>query len=351
MLPFSRRSIPFFLCLALAFASGCQANPSPSAQTQTPAPTQELTPTRVPSQAPTPVPPPLGSAENPILMGMVYPGDDPQAADAANTLAQQLSAKTGLLVKAIVGTSYETLLAALHQGKTHIAWLPPLTYLLASERGSASVALMSNHFGVYAYGVQFLANAESRFTPYFDPATNQSTADAAHALVQFAGKHPCWVEPASASGYIVPAGLLAQESIPTLPAVITQDHTAVVRALYIKGICDFGATFAISGDPRTASSIQTELPDVMNKVVVIWQTGPIIPNLNISYDSGMHQAIRQKLTDAFMDISRTQDGQKLLTEATRYEISGLQPATDADYQTLKDLVAASQSDLTLLIGK
>jgi phosphonate transport system substrate-binding protein len=276
---------------------------------------------------------------------MTFPGG------TADDLAKQLSEKTGYTVQTVQFATYAELIEALNQRKIQAGWLPPLTYLLAYQRAVAQVGLVTNHFGVYTYGTQILANAEDHYTVYFDSAKNQSTADAADALRQFAGKRPCWVDPTSASGYVLPKGVLAIESILPGPEVITQDHTAVIRALYTRGICDFGATFGIMGDPRTASSVQKDLPDVMQKVLIIWQTPAIIPNLNLSYAWNLPTPVRAKLNDALLSLAQSKDGLAALTASTGYQIDGLKPVDNSFYNDLMNFVQASGVELSSLVGK
>ncbi len=339
------------LAAGLSFMSGCEEDTPTPAPTVTPTPTQPL-PTAVP---PTPTPYPLGSIQNPIQIGVV---NETSQGDQAATATQKtdqlgglLSEKSGYTIHVASQASYSDLLTAMEEGKIQAAWLPPLTYLSASQREIAQVDLVANHFGVYGYGMQILANVADNFSVYYDPVKNQSTADVQDALRQFAGKRPCWVDPTSASGYVLPKGIFASESIQTGVEVITQDHTAVIRALYTRGICDFGATFAVIGDPRTASSIQKDMPDVMQKVIVIWQSPAVIPNLNFSFAADLPQAMRSKISDALLDTARSKEGLDVLTATTGYEIDGLKPAEDTLYKDLALLVKASGIDLTTLIGK
>jgi phosphonate transport system substrate-binding protein len=339
------------LAAGLSMMSGCEeATPTP-APPATPTPTQPL-PTAVPA-TPTPYPP--GSIQNPFQIGVVSETSQGDQAAASTQKTDQLggliSEKSGYTVHITPLDTYSDLLTAMQQGKIQAAWLPPLTYLSASQRGIAQVSLIANHFGVYGYGTQILANVADNNTVYYDPVKNQSTADAQDALVQFAGKRPCWVDPTSASGYVLPKGIFASESIQTGVEVITQDHTAVIRALYTRGICDFGATFAVIGDPRTASSIQKDMPDVMRKVIVIWQSPAVIPNLNFSFAADLPQSMRSKISDALLDTVRSKEGQDALTATTGYEIDGLKPADDTLYDDLAFFVKASGVDLATLIGK
>jgi phosphonate transport system substrate-binding protein len=286
-----------------------------------------------------------------LVIGWVLdPGNNDGSTSSAG-VAEQVAAKTGYSIQSAISPSYTDLLDALRIGEANIAFLPPLTYLIAQNEKIASVALLTNHFGVYHFGSQFLANTASQFTLYFDPVASKSTADAAHALVQFAGKRPCLVDPSSASGYILPLGILAAESIQTAPAVIAQDPTSVVRALYAKGICDFGVTFAISGDPRTAESLQPDLADATTKIPVIWETDPVIPNLNLSFSTLMTTAMRIKLRDGFLALAQDQSGRDLLSKASGYEIADMRAVGEDEYDALRHYVDALGVDLETLVGK
>jgi phosphonate transport system substrate-binding protein len=334
--------------LAGLLLSACNTDQQPNGRT--PTPTLTLTPTFPPTLTPTPHP--LGSTENPFVVGLVSPEEDPQIAAAAVELARQLSDQSGVAVTGRVLTSHAALLQAMGEGSIHITWLPPMTYVYASQRGLAEAALLTNHFGVYQYGAQFLANTERGFQPYFDPISGLNSADAMTALQQFDGLRPCWVEPLSVSGYIVPAGLMAANNYQTQTPVFIQSQTAVIRALYIRGICDFGATFAISGDPRTASAVQVDLPDVMNRILVIWRSDAVIPNLNISYLAGLSEGNRLTLNNAFLEIASSQDGLALLElSAGNYEIAELRAIDDSLYNPLRVLIQAANINPLEMIGR
>lgn len=331
--------------LALILSGCLSATP-----TLTPGPIETATPTPLPTATATPIP--LGNPENPLVLGLVAlnPGD--QLDQPAENLAEKLSKGTGVAVKARVFIGYKELLDAMSAGKAHIAWMPPLTYLYASKYGIAEVVLLTNHFGVYLYGTQFLANAGSGFAIYFDPLSGQNSANADTALAQFAGKKPCWVDPDSTSGYILPAGMLALRSVNIQPPAFTQSHAAVVRTLYVKGVCDFGATFAISGDPRTASSVLADLPDALNRIPIIWRSDALIPNVNLALIAGLHDDQRQALIATILDLSKTQEGRTLLSDtAGGYEIEAIKPVEDSIYDPLREVVKALNLSLSDLIGK
>lgn len=336
--------------------AGCKPTPTPSpTPTVTLTPTAEATPTPeispTPLPTPTSTPEPLGSPGNPLVIGLVPFQKDPQVSPNLIELARQLSTRTGLSVQGKVYDAYPPLVAALDDHQVHITLLPPLTYIFAHQRGLVDVALLSNHFGVYSYGVQFLAHADSGFSPYFDPTADKSLTTATLALQQFAGKRPCWVDNKSVSGYVLPAGILADAGITTLDPAIVQSFGGVVRALYIQQICDFGVTFAISGDPRTASSIQDNLPDVLSKVIIIWRSDALIPNQNVAYAASLENSLRQKVTDAFLALVKTTEGKTVLSTANQYNIDDFKVIDDATYDMLRLYQKASGVDLKTVVGR
>lgn len=336
------------LSLLMMLFSACGGGAPPASLT--PTVTLTATPTLRASSTPTPLP--LGSVENPFIIGLVTETNDPQIIGAGNAISERIWQDTGMLTLPRAYPSYTALLDAMAAREAHIAWMPPLTYLYASDRGVAEAVLLTNHFGVYQYGAQFLANVESGFTPYFDPISGLSSADAATALGQFQGMRPCWVEPQSPSGYILPAGLLEVNEIGTLPAVMSQSHTAVVRSLYIKGVCDFGATYATVGDPRTASAVQGDLPDVMNRVLILWVSDAVIPNVSLSLVSGLSERERQLLTESFLRIAGDPDGLSILSiSAGNYEIEDLRAIQDNLYDPLREVVDALDIPLREAVGK
>jgi len=333
--------------ISLLLASACGTGRTGNA---TVTPTLTVTATFPPTLTPTPQP--LGTGTNPFVIGLVSDTGDPQIDAAAGELARQITSLSQVSVTGRVFPSYHQLLESMDEGEIHAAWMPPLTYLYASERGIADVILLTNQYGVYQYGTQFMANVDSGFTPYFDPISGLSSADAVTALEQFRDLRPCYVEPQSASGYILPAGLLQWNQIPAQPAVLGQTHTAVVRALYIKGVCDFGATFSVSGDPRTASAVQDDLPDVMNRVLIIWRSDAVIPNLSLSLLAGLSEGDRQVLTTSFLELSKSPEGRALLSlSANNYQIEEVRVVNDEIYNPLRQAATALNINLRESIGK
>lgn len=339
-------SVLFFLVIATSMLAACT---TPTA-TPTVAPAEPTTAPAEPTAAPTVAPTaaaPLGTADNPIIMAQAPSATTQELISGGEAVAAKLSELTGYTIKVVVPNSYAALVEAMGSGNAQIGWLPTFAYMLAKEKGYANVALAVIRSGSDHYGAQYIANVASGFTAYFDPATNKNTADAATALKQFDGKKPCWTDPLSVSGYIIPLGFLNNLGIKTLPGAFVQGHPTVVTAVYAGGICDFGATYI---DARTNKALAEAHPDVLDKVVVIWRTDPIIPNDNVSIASSVPADVKDKLVNALVELASTDDGRTLL-KSGGFDVEGLKPVDDTFYDQFRVYLQASGIDVTTLYPK
>jgi phosphonate transport system substrate-binding protein len=226
----------------------------------------------------------------------------------------------------------------------HIGVLSPIGYLLASSQGYVEAAFARQQSGTVFYGAQFITRSDAGFISYYDPFTNENSADAAVALVQFKGKKPCWTDDHSPSGYIVPLGFLNDAGVQTLTPAFVTDHPTVVRAIYAGGICDFGATYI---DARAYPGLGDKYQDVMKKVVVIWRTPPIIPYDTLVFARDMDEDQRRSLIRAFVDIMSTANGKSAMQ--TLYGFDAMQVVQDSQYADFRNAVKASGLDLADLI--
>lgn len=340
------------LVLSSIVLSAC-AQPT-AAPTQAPEPVATEAPvvTEAPTAAPTEAPKELGTTENPIIIALAPSATAEQLTVGGEAIAAKLNELTGLTYQVIIPNSYTALIEAMASGNAHVGFMPTLAYLLGKQAGAMDVKLVVVRNGSDFYGAQFIAHADMGFTPYFDPATNTNTADAATALAQFEGKRPCFTDPLSVSGYVIPSGVLKEQGVNFKTPAAVQGHPAVVQALYagvtVSGetktgaICDFGATYI---DARTSDKIHA---DVMDKIVVIWRTDNIIPNDNISFSTAMPEDIGQKVYDGFVAMTADEAGLEILKNAG-YEIQGLKPAEDSFYDAFRSALQASGVDITTMV--
>jgi len=340
-----------FSLLSLIFVACVPETPTPTPTIPpTETPTADLTPTSTPTPRPSPTPtlPPLGTDGNPITIGFIPPQNglgNSAIDDFVNTLIDE----TDYVIEAFLYPDFQALSDALLDGEIHLVWLKPFEYLYLNQQDAAEVMLMTNHLGVYAYGIQYMAHVNRGFLPYFDPETNQPIGEPIDALQQLSGTRPCLIDPQSIPGNFVPLGLLAIASTPTLDPVFTYSYNAMIRALYIQGICDFGVSFALTGDPLTSSDIMQNLPDAQEQIMIIWQSDGIIPNLNLSASPALPQFIRFRLEEAVIRIADSPTGLTMISTALDYNVEALRSIQDHFYNPFRAAIAPLELDLEAIL--
>jgi phosphonate transport system substrate-binding protein len=309
---------------------------------ETAAPIPVITPTL--DETPLPPAGELGLAENPLILALPPSADSPEQINAARELAAQFTERTGYVVVVIVPDSHAALVDALEKGNAHIALLDPLSYALARQKDLARAQYAVVQEEKIKYGVQFLAPRRSGFTSYFDSEGGVNTADASVALAQFGDKKPCWSDGTSPSGYVVPLGVLNQAEVQTRPAAFVGGQTTVVRSLYVGGICDFGATYI---DARKFPSLEDEMPDLIEQVLVVWRTDEIIPYEVLVFSAHMPQPMRELFAIQIPAMMQTDSGSAAFKAA--YDIDEILAVNDGDFIEFHTLVGQSGVDLFMLL--
>ena len=336
--------LPFCLTLVLMIACNLLVNDA-SVATPEPATAMGTASATAKIPLPTPTPAALGTIENPLIVALP-PGSSNNGSrvEAGKTFAEQLSEVTGYTFVVVAPESYAKLVEAIGRGNAHIAVLSPYAYALAYEKGYANAIFASLRAGEKAYGAQFIAHTEAGFKFYFDANREQNTVDAVTALSQLRNKKPCWPDERSPSGYVIPAGILAQNNIPLRTAAVLQGQPTVVRAVYVGGICDFGATYI---DARSFPAVLDEYPDVLEQVDIIWRIPPVIPYDALVLSSDLSPAIALAIRDALFRLTGMQAGRLVLGQA--YEIEEWERITDSFYDEFRLYLDNSGIDIASLL--
>lgn len=330
----------FLILTTLAFACSAPIQLTSGTPTPLPMPTQTPAPTAAPLATPEP-----GSKQNPLILALspsAHPTDDLIA--AGETLAGYLEQRTGYRIVTVAPPSESALVKALSAGNADLAALSPFGYLLAKKDNSVVAALASARKGQLLYGIQIIVNRDSEFESFYDEARNQNTDKLTAALKQFENKKPCWSDPFSPSGYVLPLGLLNQAGVKVRSGAFLEGQPSVVRAVYTADICDFGATFI---DARASPALEADYPDVLDKVIVVWRSEAVIPYDNISFSTRLPLEMRRVLQRAFIDFMLTPEGKAAIRII--YGFDELQVTDDTLYTEFETYVAASQVDLHALV--
>ena len=268
--------------------------------------------------------PELGTEKNPIVMSFVPSGDTQEIIASGDAIADMLQEETGLVIKANVGTDFAAVREAMGAGQAHIGWLNTFNYVLANEKYGVDAGLVTERFGSTSYKGQFNVLADSGIT----------------TLDDLKGKVICWVDPNSTSGYIIPRIMLKAEGIDPDTDFANQieagSHNNAITQVY-NGDCDVSTTYA---DAR--SSVEKDLPDVKDKVVVLAVTSDI-PNDSVSFYKDFPADKRQKIEAALLAFAATEEGKEILNNL--YSISGLQASSDGFYDAFRSDLSRAGMDI------
>lgn len=264
----------------------------------------------------------LGTEANPIILAVVPSGETETVVAGFEEVASMIYDESGLVVEPFVATEYAGVIEALCSDppKAHMASLATFAYVLANEKGCAEAELVATRYGSATYNGQIFVRADSGI----------------EELADLEGKTFCRPDPLSTSGWIIPSLTLKAAGIDPdtdlTQIVDAGSHDAAVSAVY-NGDCDAGASYV---DAR--SSIEEEHPDVMDVLKVI-EISADIPNDGVQWHPDVSREIRDKINDALLAISETEEGQEALFVA--YEWNALEKHGDDFYEQFRQVLDAA----------
>ncbi len=271
----------------------------------------------------------LGSKKNPIKMYFVPSLEAGKVVASGEAIAAFLQAETGYYFKVAVPTSYAAVIEAIGAYQADIAWLPTFAYILANDKYDAQVKFMTKRNGLNKYRGQFVTRIDSGIKSIDD----------------IAGKIVSYTDAASTSGYIYPSAVLKQKGIEPKTVVFAGGHPQAILDVYSGKsdvACSYWSPPDSTGKPKDAREKLLEThPDVLEKIAIIGFTD-WIPNDTVSYRKGLPKEIDQKVTAALSKFASSPKG--VATLMSLYDIDGLTPATDKDYQVVRDALKLTGMD-------
>jgi phosphonate transport system substrate-binding protein len=254
------------------------------------------------------VPAPPAPAQTKLVMAFVPSGEARTILESGNQIAHLLEVATGYKFESFVATSYAGVIEAMGARRADVGWLNTFSYVVAHEKYGVEVRLVTVRFG----------------NPYYKAEIIAPSGSSINSLADLKGKRFAYVDANSTSGYLFPrVGLKKAGFDPDKffsQTIFAGSHNNVVLAVY-QGRVDAGAVFE---DAR--GTVQKTLPDVMQKVKVVWKSDPI-PNDTVSFRGDLPADVKNRVTNALLRFSQQPAGLDALK--TLYEIEAL-----ADYQLL-----------------
>jgi phosphonate transport system substrate-binding protein len=308
--------------------------------------------------------PDIGSPEHPIKVLFVPSVDVAQIVTGGEIMKTALEEATGLTFEVSVPTSYAATIEEMCASPTDtIGFIPGLGYALASELCGVDVAYKANRFGYDVYWAQVLVPRDSDI---------QSIED-------LDGLKWGYGDPGSTSGYMVPLVMFQEAGVAPGEQIQTGGHNQSAQALY-NGEVDFATTFyspatdidsgaavfdasapdipddlvsscaltsdggaIVCGNLRVRdarANIREAAPDVVQTERIL-AISPEIPNDTLSFGPDFPADLRAQIEEALLAFAETEAWAASIGSPDFYNWTGLSPATDAEYDFIRQMVAAT----------
>jgi phosphonate transport system substrate-binding protein len=306
----------------------------------------------------------IGTEDHPIKVLFVPSVDAQVIVSGGDIMAQALHDATGFFYDVSVPTSYVATIEEMCASPSDtMGFIPAFGYVFANQLCGVDVAFKAVRYGWSVYWTQFLVARDSDIQTFED----------------LAGKKWGYPDATSTSGYLVPTVMFQDAGIEPGESVETGGHNQAAKAVY-DGTVDFATTFyspplkpegetpwvpgqdpdipadmidscALSEDGSqllcegwvvldARANIRTEAPDVIQKVRIL-TLSPDIPNDTLSFGPDFPEDMRMEIEQALIDFSQTDAWDQSIGSQDFYNWTGIDPATDDEYDFVRKMVEAS----------
>lgn len=271
-----------------------------------------------------------------LRVGFVPAENAQQVALNAQPIVLILQKELGLEIQSFVATDYTGVVEALRANKLDIAFLTPASYVLAKAEANVKVVLKSHRRG----------------RPYYYAAIITHVDSGIGALEDLRNKTFAFGDPLSTSGHIFPRKMFEEKGINPVKdfkkVIFSGGHDATVLAVLNHKV-DAGATFANFPDGKDAAWTQyLKDPKEQKKIRAIAYSEPI-PSDNLVVSANLDPRLTKKIVNIFLDLSKDPAGKKMLRDL--YKIDGFIPATDRDYDSVREAFKIAGIDLKEELNK
>ena len=278
---------------------------------------------------------PLGSADNPVKMFFVPSVDAKLIEEKSDLIKKFLEKDTGYSFKVSIPSSYVAVVEAFGTSRADIASLNTFGYILANEKYGVQAKLVVIRFGSDTYQAQIIAKSTSKIG----------------GIKDLAGKKFAYVDPASTSGYLLPAKLFKDNGVELKETVFANKHDNVVTMVY-QGQVDAGATFYSPPEDGKIQDarrlVKTQFPDVEDKVKIV-QLTESIPNDPIVFRKDLPEEMKEKVVASFLKYVETPEGKEVLH--AMYGVTAFSRTTDTKYDGVRDMLKALGKSANDLVKK
>lgn len=256
-----------------------------------------------------------------LRVGFVPAEDAQQVMQNAQPLVEILRKELGMEIQPFVATDYTGIVEALRVNKLDVAFLAPASYVLAKSEANIKVVLKSERKGIPFYYAAIIVRADSGITK----------------LEDLRGKTFAFGDSLSTTGHVFPRKMFKEVGIDPVrdfkQILYSGGHDATVLSV-LNGKVDAGATYANSPDSQdTAWMRYLKTPEEIKKIRAIAFSEPI-PADNLVISNALDERVAKKIVEVFLQLSKDPAGKKMLRDL--YQIDGFVPATDKDYDMVRE---------------
>ena len=266
---------------------------------------------------------PGGTAKPGVLTVGFIPAEDARAMVRQSQAILDIVAKaTGMKIDTFVGSDYNGTIEALRNGHVDVALLGPFSYVLATTQAP-----------VEAFAVTVIAKT---MQPSYRSIIIARKESPIGSLAEIRSRTFAFVDPGSTSGYMVPAaafilaGMTPEKDLSKV--MYSGGHDATIVAV-AEGKVEAGAV----ADRIYERGCAKGLADC-NKLKILWQSDPI-PNDPLLYRKNLPEDLKKKVREAFYGVKNLPFGE--MGTVARFD-----PATDKDYDSVRQVAKALKLDLT-----
>lgn len=265
------------------------------------------------------------SAEKVLRIGAT-PGENIEVTrERYQHIIDYIQKHTGIQTELFLATDYTGVIEAMRAGKIDVASFGPLSYVLASDKAGAE-----------AFAKEYRKGAGSMYTGYIITRADSDIND----IKDLKGHSFGFVDPASTGGNLIPRMNMLKNGVdPDKDLTETTylgSHDQVALAVAHKRV-DAGAVMNFNFE---AFLDRGTVP--ANQFKIIHKSDPF-PGSAWCYRKDLPEDLKQKVRDAMFSISL--DTCPELKDFLR-KIEKYQPATDADWDSLRETVHILNIDLT-----
>jgi phosphonate transport system substrate-binding protein len=254
-----------------------------------------------------------------VVMGFVPSQTSSIVQTNATLIADYLSKKTGYHVTGQVLTSYAAVTEGMTSDQVDIGWVGPLDYVIAHQKNGAEAVTKSVRKGLPSYKAFIIVNVNSGI----------------NSITDLKGKKFAFGDPTSASSNLYPHYMMSKVGFDakTLGQTVNISNQTQIAVNVCQGVVDAGAIY---DDARTNVGADTSCPGIMTKTKIIATTDPPIPGdpqmIRHNLNSGQKAKLKAAMIALGTDPTMADPLKKL------YTIDSLVPATDKDYDNLRDVI-------------